>query len=266
MNTPLKSMMMAVLAAVTLGAPSMAETPLESLETADANRGWEAVGRLNFGPDGFCTASLITSDVVLTAAHCLYDAATGERIDPSKIEFQPGLRNGRAEAYRGVRRIVVHPEYDFSDSTRLSRVGSDLALLELDQPVRLGHVRPFRTQVRVEAGQVVQVVSYGQDRADAPSHESACEILARDNEILVLSCEVDFGSSGAPIFIRYGDETRIISVVSAKAQWEGQDVSLAAVMEGQLDALIGEFARTPAIGAVGKRLAIDGAVDTSASR
>lgn len=244
--------------------PASAETPLESLQTADENRGWEAVGRLNFGPEGFCTAALITSDVVLTAAHCLYDPETGDLIDPSEIEFQAGLRNGRAEAYRGVRRVVVHPDYDFSDATRLDRVGADLALLELDQPVRLGHVRPFRTQVRVEAGQSVQVVSYAKDRADAPSHEGECQILARDEEILVLSCEVDFGSSGAPIFAVYDDEIRIISVVSAKARWEGQDVSLAAVMEGELDALIGEFARTPAFGAVGKRVAVDGAIDTVA--
>ncbi|WP_179379084.1 trypsin-like serine peptidase [Jannaschia marina] len=243
-----------------------AEPSIQSLQTADENRGWEAVGRLNFGPDGFCTAALLTSDVVLTAAHCLFDPATGERVDPTEIEFQAGLRMGRADAYRGVRRVVIHPDYDFSDMERLSRVGTDLALLELDQPVRLGHVRPFRTQVRVEAGQTVQVVSYGKDRADAPSHEEDCEILARDDEILVLSCEVDFGSSGAPIFAVYQGEMRIISVVSAKARWEGQDVSLAAVMEGELDTLVGAFARTPAINAVGKRVAVDGSVSMVATR
>ncbi|WP_092647913.1 trypsin-like serine peptidase [Jannaschia faecimaris] len=245
--------------------PAAAQSPLESLQTADANRGWEAVGRLNFGPDGFCTAALITSDVVLTAAHCLYDPASGAMVNPAEIEFQAGLRNGRAEAYRGIRRVVVHPDYDFSDLTQLNRVGSDLALLELDQPVRLGHVRPFRTQVRVEAGQTVQVVSYGKNRAEAPSREGECQILARDNEVLVLSCEVEFGSSGAPIFAVYEDEIRIISVVSAKARWEGQEVSLAAVMEGELDILIGEFARTPALETVGKRVAVDRTVYTAAT-
>lgn len=265
MYTSIKNLIATAALLATSILPVQAETPLQSLQTADANRGWEAVGRLNFGEDGFCTAALITSDVVLTAAHCLFDAYSGERLDPADIEFQAGLRNGRAEAYRGIRRVVIHPDYDFSDATRLNRVGADLALLELDQPVRLGHVRPFRTQVRVEAGQTVQVISYGKDRAEAPSRESECQILARDQEILVLSCEVDFGSSGAPIFAVYEDEMRIISVVSAKARWEGQNVSLAAVMEGELDALIGEFARTPALGSVGKRLAVDSAVDTVAT-
>lgn len=261
-----KTIVAAVAVLGAFAAPVAADSDLRSLETADQNRGWEAVGRLNFGGDGFCTAALITSDVVLTAAHCLYDPHDGSRIDPDKIEFQAGLRNGRAEAYRGIRRVVLHPNYDFSEATNLNRVGSDLALLELDQPVRLGHVRPFRTQVRVEAGQTVQVVSYGKDRAEAPSRENECSILARDAEILVLSCEVDFGSSGAPIFAVYEGEMRIISVVSAKARWEGQEVSLAAVMEGQLQTLIGEFARTPALGGVGKRIRVGEPIDTAATQ
>ncbi|SFJ00878.1 trypsin-like serine peptidase [Jannaschia pohangensis] len=244
---------------------AQADAELQTLRTADDTRGWEAVGRLNFGNDGFCTAALITSDVVLTAAHCLFDQATGDRIKPEEIEFQAGLRFGRAEAYRGIRRIVVHPGYSFQDTDRLGRVGSDLALLELDQPVRSGHVRPFRTQFRIEAGQTVQVVSYAKDRADAPSREAACTVLTRDDEILVLSCEVDFGSSGAPVFAVYGDEVRIVSVISAKARWEGQSVSLAAVMEGELDALISEFSRTPALGPVAKRVIATDAIDTSAS-
>ncbi len=233
-------------------APAEAEQELRTLATADENRGWEAVGRLNFGEEGFCTAALITSDIVLTAAHCLFDKATGGPIDPSEIEFQAGLRFGQAEAYRGVRRIVVHPDYRFDDDDRLNRVGSDLALLELDRPVRSGHVKPFRTQMRVEAGQRVQVVSYGKNRAEAPSSEDSCTILTRDDDVLVLSCSVEFGSSGSPVFAVYDDEVRIISVISAKARWEGQDVSLAAVMEGELEALVDTFAQTPALGPVRK--------------
>ncbi|MFO6464175.1 trypsin-like serine peptidase [Jannaschia sp. KMU-145] len=255
------------LAAVTLWAaalaPAGADGMLETLSTADATRGWEAVGRLNLGDRGFCTASLVTSDVVITAAHCMYDKETGERIEPSTIEFQAGLRFGRAEAYRGIRRIVLHPEYDFADANRLGRVGSDLALLELDRPVRSGHVKPFRTQLRVRAGQTVQVVSYARDRADAPSREEACTILTRDDDILVLSCSVDFGASGAPVFAVFDGEIRLISVISAKAEWEGQSVSLAAVMETELDVLVGEFARTPAFSSVGKRIRPDTPVDTA---
>ena len=87
------------------------ESRLISLETSDAGQDWQAVGRLNLGARGFCTGALIAPDLVLTAAHCLYDKDTGARIDDRDIEFLAGWRNGRAEAYRGVRTSVPHPDY-----------------------------------------------------------------------------------------------------------------------------------------------------------
>jgi V8-like Glu-specific endopeptidase len=244
-------------------AGGQASEPLEPLDTIDAGRGWEAVGRLNFRERGFCTASLITADVVMTAAHCLFDKATGARLAPDEIEFQAGLRSGRAEAHRGVRRIVMHPGYDFAAEDRLRKVGSDLALLELDRPIREGHVRPFRTQSRIGAGQSVEVVSYARDRADAPSREKACTVLTRDADVLVLSCSVDFGASGAPVFASFNGETRIVSVISAKAEWEGHPVALAAAMEGELDALVAEFARTPALEPSRETIQVEGTVSTA---
>ena len=40
------------------------------------------------------------------------------------------------------------------------------------------------------------------------------------------SCTVDFGSSGAPIFVINGGVPQIVSIVSAKAEVEGEAVSL----------------------------------------
>lgn len=184
-----------------LACPAMAEqSRLISLETSDAGQDWQAVGRLNLGSRGFCTGAPIAPDLVLTAAHCLHDKDTGARIDDRDIEFLAGWRNGRAEAYRGVRISVSHPGYIYSGAESLDRVAFDLALIALDQPIRLPQITPFETDVWPGRGDVVGVVSYAQDRAEAPSLQETCHVLDRAPEIVVFSCDVDFGSSGAPIF------------------------------------------------------------------
>lgn len=210
------------------------ETSLKLLQTGDDSRGWNAVGRLNLGDSGFCTGTLITSQLVLTAAHCLYDKDSGTLITATSIEFLAGWRNGRAEAYRGVRRAVVHPAYVYDAVDRLDRVANDLAVLELDQPIRLPSISPFETDIRPAKGDEVGVVSYAKDRSEAPSLQQLCHVLGRQPGVFVLSCDVDFGSSGAPIFSFRDGIARIVSVVSAKAEVEGQKVALGVALEQPL--------------------------------
>lgn len=215
------------------------ESGLKTLMTGNDSRGWEAVGRLNIGGQAFCTGALIAPDLVLTAAHCLFDRENGRRFKPAEIEFLAGWRNGRANAYRGVSRAVAHPDFEYYDGDRIARIAYDVALLQLDQPVRNSTVTPFATGVRPRKGAEVGVVSYARDRAESPSLQEVCHVLARRSGTLVLSCDVDFGSSGAPIFsINEDGEPQIVSVISAKADVRGRMVALGTSLEEPLGELM----------------------------
>jgi V8-like Glu-specific endopeptidase len=215
------------LLALALAMPAVAQgAELHSLGTGAEAAAWEAVGRLDIGGKGFCTGSLIAPDVVLTAAHCLYDRRTGSPVDPSRIEFRAGFRNGQSAATRMARRAVPHPAYRFDPTAGAAESRNDLALVELDQPIGVAGVRPFETAPEVQAGAEVSVVSYALGRAEAPSREDACGVLGKEGGVFVLTCDVDFGASGAPIFQMDGSIARIVSVVSAKGELDGQRVAL----------------------------------------
>lgn len=232
----MRQRLLAMFASLALAFPAGAEeaSDLNALMTAYEAQGWEGVGRLNIGRTGMCTGALISPKLVLTAAHCVLDQRTGRQVSPSFVEFLAGWRNGRASAYRDVRRIVVHPDYELTRPGDDLKVANDVALLELESPIRLANVQPFDTAGRPRKGSSVGVVSYAHDRSETPSLQEVCHVLARQKGTLILSCEVDFGSSGSPIFAEVDGEPRIVSVVSAKATVRGRPVSLGTNLERPL--------------------------------
>jgi len=237
----------AALALVPLGLPVSGQgfpglsgagaSPLQALHSAEEARGWHAVGRLDTGVS-FCTATLIAPDLVLTAAHCLF-SAEGRRLPDADLSFAAGLRHGEAEAIRGVAHSVLPDGYVRSQGpAEIDTIALDVALLRLAQPVPVSSVRPIAVGAEAAVSRSVALVSYGAERADYPSIEEDCRVLSRTGRVLVLSCQVVSGSSGAPVILQGPSGPEIAAVVSGRGEVDGAEVSFAVVANGLVPGLV----------------------------
>ncbi len=198
--------------------------------------GFEAVGRLDLGRGGFCTGVLIGPGLVLTAGHCLNRVNQGI-VDIRDLRFRAGLRDGAAIAERGVKRAVVHPGYRIGGAVSAENVRHDVALLELDSPIASGIAASFRVDHLSANSKDVSVVSYAQGRAEALSRQARCNVVGKFQDLFAFDCDVTFGASGAPVFARVGDRSRIVSLISSGGNGDGGQVAFGM----ELPALVGDL-------------------------
>ena len=86
-------------------------------------------------------------------------------------------------------------------------------------------ITPFAI-LPVSEGRGVHVVSYAHHRPDVASLQSNCAMIAQTEGALVFDCIADFGTFGAPVIMQTENGPGLLSVISAKAKWNGQDVSI----------------------------------------
>ena len=213
MSGRLSSSILNFLALMVLGTSAAAGSGLVRLTDRDDLLGWEAVGRVELGGGSYCTGVLIASDLVLTAAHCVYDER-GQLRPESAMRFRAGLAEGIAIAEREVARVAAHKGYDPGAAFGAETIKYDAALLELVSPISTNLADPFILHQRVDHGQKVSVVSYGRGRDTALSWQRECSVLGKNRDLIAFDCNVTYGSSGAPVFVREDGRGRILTLIS----------------------------------------------------
>lgn len=105
----------------------------------DVNRGeWPFIAALFYtqGDKFFCAGTVITSQHVVSAAHCLYQKFDSNVLSPSELVVFLGKHNLNSTFERGsvpayVKKIFVHPEW----KPQSEDYDADISVIFLDKPV-----------------------------------------------------------------------------------------------------------------------------------
>ena len=203
---------LAVAALVGTVLPVVAE-PMPAL-APEERRIWQAVGRVNSA--GYrvrrgCTGTLIASDLVLTAAHCVKGA-----LSKSERHFVAGWDRGSFVAHRTSKNIEVHPLYADTDGTE--RLRYDVALIRLADPIPASVVAPLElyTGTKDQRARAGTLLGYHNRRPHVLNAHKGCPHLSSE-PFWLFGCEVISGNSGGPTVIHQDNRALVAGVISARA-------------------------------------------------
>jgi protease YdgD len=195
----------------------------------DPNEGpWRAVGKLQAVSPNLrqtCTATLVASAVVLTAAHCVFNERTGRVFAPGSIHFLVGFAGGEHAGHAAGTAIKTGPGYD--PQRPRQTMGGDWALISLDRPLgAAGRILPL-FEGTPEIGSPVTLGGYQQDHPLLLLADAGCHVRGRvadptGHVLLRHDCAGSRGVSGAPLLTQKDGRWFVAGIdVAAEAEAVG---------------------------------------------
>lgn len=116
--------------------------------------------------EGDCSGTVVSSNVILTAGHCVLSEEHKELLSPSEFGVITGNvdRKAASRTISTVSRVAVNPNFTYLEGNGVA-VRGDVGVLGLSQPISAPPV-PFATGKDFEAGTPVVMVGWGQTVAN----------------------------------------------------------------------------------------------------
>lgn len=193
---------------------------------------WVAIGRVNRETGGFCTGTLVRPNVVVTAAHCLFDKRRRKQIAPHRLHFLAGYNRGDFVEHARVKDYVTSRSATDPQSSSIFAVSDDWTLLYLERAIEVRPIAiaPVPASAEGKKKNRVSRAGYEQDRAHILSLHTDCsfEVEATQRNLLLHDCDLTHGGSGSPLLSFPAPDTpQIIAIAVGSMHIDGEEIGLA---------------------------------------
>ena len=195
---------------------------------------WSAIGQINvtgYRRITWCTGSLIATNLVVTAAHCIMNSWSGKPYPLHQLHFLAGVRGSSWLGHSTAKCLHFPADYEYVGPSKILPTQPqkvprrafvrDVALIVLKDDVNDIPSLELDSGAMQNSDVTLVHASYPGDRRYMLTAHFGCRLLERDQDLWLTDCDTTAASSGGPVFVQRNGNLELAAIMVGVAGTSG---------------------------------------------